>query len=144
MANDGAMLATRRLFLGRDRELDDLASGFDEAKAGLGNLFVLVGPAGIGKTRLADEAARIALSRGLRPLWGRCWETGGAPAYWPWIQILRELDRPSDGPATVAAAGEAARALRGRPTGGAGAPATGLAPACPVGPGRTRRERPPS
>ena len=23
--------------------------------------------------------------------WGFCWEAGGAPAYWPWIQALRSL-----------------------------------------------------
>lgn len=28
---------------------------------------------------------------GSRVLWGRCWEGGGAPALWPWIQILRAL-----------------------------------------------------
>ena len=61
---------------------------------GRGGLFLLVGAAGIGKTRLADEAARAAQARGLKALWGRCWETGGAPAYWPWIQVLRELVRP--------------------------------------------------
>ena len=22
---------------------------------------------------------------------GRCWEAGGAPAYWPWVQVLRAL-----------------------------------------------------
>ena len=22
-------------------------------------------------------------------LWGRCWEAGGAPAYWPWVQSIR-------------------------------------------------------
>ena len=22
---------------------------------------------------------------------GRCWEEGGAPAYWPWIQAVRSL-----------------------------------------------------
>ena len=27
---------------------------------------------------------------------GRCWEAGGAPAYWPWVQSLRELVRESD------------------------------------------------
>ena len=25
------------------------------------------------------------------PLWGRSWETSGAPVYWPWVQILRAL-----------------------------------------------------
>lgn len=24
-------------------------------------------------------------------VWGRCWEAGGAPAYWPWTQLLRAL-----------------------------------------------------
>ena len=27
---------------------------------------------------------------------GRCWESGGAPAYWPWVQCLRTLVRESD------------------------------------------------
>ena len=26
-------------------------------------------------------------------VWGRCWEAGGAPAYWPWVQALRALVR---------------------------------------------------
>ena len=25
-------------------------------------------------------------------LFGRCWEVGGAPAYWPWSQALRDAD----------------------------------------------------
>ena len=29
--------------------------------------------------------------RGARVVWGRCWEAGGAPAYWPWVQVLRSL-----------------------------------------------------
>jgi predicted ATPase len=33
--------------------------------------------------------------------WGRCWEEGGAPAFWPWIQVLRELLKDMD-PATIA------------------------------------------
>jgi hypothetical protein len=87
------MASPRRPFVGRDREIEELSSGFDEAAAGRGGLFLVVGPAGMGKTRLCDEAARAAEGRGLRPIWGRCWETGGAPAFWPWIQILRELLR---------------------------------------------------
>ena len=27
----------------------------------------------------------------MRALWGRCWEAGGAPAYWPFIEVLRPL-----------------------------------------------------
>ena len=27
---------------------------------------------------------------------GRCWEAGGAPAYWPWVQLLRTYVRTSE------------------------------------------------
>jgi predicted ATPase len=52
-----------------------------------------VGEAGIGKTRLADEFAARAKQHGLLVLWGRCWEAGGAPPYWPWTQALRTYTR---------------------------------------------------
>jgi predicted ATPase len=29
-------------------------------------------------------------------LWGRSWEAGGAPAYWPWVQSLRSYVRSRD------------------------------------------------
>jgi predicted ATPase len=82
-----------RLFVGRERELEELSSGLADARAGRGRLFLLVGEAGIGKTRLADELARRAVAGGARVLWGRCWEGGGAPAYWPWTQVLRAYVR---------------------------------------------------
>ncbi len=27
----------------------------------------------------------------MRVVWGRCWEAGGAPAFWPWTQVTRTL-----------------------------------------------------
>jgi tetratricopeptide (TPR) repeat protein len=99
-----AMPPSRRPFVGRDRELEEIGSGLAEAAAGHGLLFFIVGAAGIGKTRLADEIARAAEARGFRPVWGRCWETEGAPAYWPWMQILRELTRGDEGRADLVAA----------------------------------------
>ncbi|HVR63145.1 MAG TPA: AAA family ATPase, partial [Polyangia bacterium] len=101
----GVAVSSRRPFVGRDREIDELRSGVDEAAGGRGGLFLIVGAAGMGKTRLADEAARVAEGRGARVLWGRCWETGGAPAYWPWLQILRELTRGAEGAALREALG---------------------------------------
>src|SRR5262245_35063171 len=76
-------------FVGRAREVAELSRGLDDACAGHGRLFLVVGEPGIGKTRLADEIAGHAEGRGMRVLRGRCWEGGGAPAYWPWSQILR-------------------------------------------------------
>ena len=58
---------------------------------GRGELVLLAGDPGIGKTRLAEEAERSALEAGMGVAWGRCWEAGGAPAFWPWIQALRSV-----------------------------------------------------
>jgi eukaryotic-like serine/threonine-protein kinase len=38
---------------------------------------------------LAEELAAAAVARGALALWGRCWEGEGAPAFWPWVQIVR-------------------------------------------------------
>ena len=81
----------RSAFVGRARELAQLFAGLDDAIAGRGRLFLLVGEAGIGKSRLADELIHAARARRVDVVVGRCWEAGGAPAYWPWVQSLREL-----------------------------------------------------
>src|SRR5690348_5574156 len=46
--------------VGRDAERALLEAGLDDALAGRGGLFVLVGPPGAGKTQLADEIASRA------------------------------------------------------------------------------------
>jgi DNA-binding SARP family transcriptional activator/tetratricopeptide (TPR) repeat protein len=76
-------------FIGREAELAELIGGLEAAFAGRGGLFLLVGEPGIGKSRLADELIAEAKARGARVLIGRCWEAGGAPAYWPWVQSMR-------------------------------------------------------
>src|SRR3954469_8088263 len=80
-----------RPFVGRSTELEELRAGLDGLAAGRGALFLLSGEPGIGKTRLLQELAREAGERGWRVAAGRCWEEGGAPAYWPWIQAVRAL-----------------------------------------------------
>src|SRR5258708_33198058 len=87
------MTPNARSFVGRVRELEELENGLHEAMAGVGGLFLLVGEPGIGKTRVADEIGRRAKERGFVVHWGRCWEVGGAPAFWPWIQIFRSMLR---------------------------------------------------
>ncbi|MCA1832922.1 MAG: AAA family ATPase [Actinobacteria bacterium] len=78
-------------FVGRERDLAELSSRLDDAFGGRGRLVLLSGEAGIGKSRLAEECGRIASDRGAQVLWGACWEGEGAPAFWPWIQIIRAL-----------------------------------------------------
>ena len=77
------------LFVGRDGERDALTRGLDDAFAGSGRLFLLVGEPGIGKSRLAEQLSADARARGAEVIVGRSWEAGGAPAYWPWVQALR-------------------------------------------------------
>src|SRR5262249_59811436 len=38
-----------------------------------------------------DEAASDAKARGAAVRWGRGWEGGDAPPYWPWRQAIRDL-----------------------------------------------------
>jgi hypothetical protein len=77
------MYARRMLFLGRNRELESVAQSCEKAVEGRGGLLLVVGEPGIGKTRLAEEAAAIAAHQGMVVAWGRAWETGGAPASGP-------------------------------------------------------------
>ena len=87
---------TGSMFVGRERELAQLVQGLDDALRGRGGLFLLAGEPGIGKSRLAEELITHAGARGARVLVGRCWEAGGAPAYWPWVQALRAHVRETD------------------------------------------------
>jgi signal transduction histidine kinase/tetratricopeptide (TPR) repeat protein len=80
-------------FVGREEEIERLRTSFEQAAAGHGRLVLLEGEAGIGKTRTANELATYAASRGAEVLVGRCYEGGGAPAYWPWIQVIRSYVR---------------------------------------------------
>ena len=75
--------------MGREPQLERLRAGFDDAMSGHGHILLLVGEPGIGKTRTAEELATYASMRGAQVLWGRCYEGEGAPAYWPWLQVIR-------------------------------------------------------
>ena len=86
-----AARSVARPFVGRVQELADLASALEEAAAGHGSLVLLTGEPGIGKTRLMSELARIAAHGGVSVVAGRCWEEGGAPPYWPWMQVVRSV-----------------------------------------------------
>src|SRR5947199_1670955 len=85
-------------FVGRHHELVELRAGLEDAATGRGRFFLVVGEAGIGKTRLVEELAGEAAGRGDLRLWGRGWEGGGAPPYGPWIQVIGAcLPRVADG-----------------------------------------------
>ena len=110
-AAEPAVESPRGAFVGRERELAELVAGLDDACAGRGRLFLLVGEPGIGKSRLAEELTAHARTRGARILIGRCWEAGGAPAYWPWVQSLRAYVREAEPDALRAQLGAGATDL---------------------------------
>lgn len=77
-------------FVGRSRELQLLGRLLQRIAAGQGQAVAVVGGAGIGKTRMAQEIAALAQRAGIVVHWGRCLEQAGAPPFWPWRQGVRD------------------------------------------------------
>lgn len=69
--------------------MEELRASLEAALAGHGRLVLLAGEPGIGKTRTAHELTADARQRGARVLIGHCYESKGAPPFWPWVQIVR-------------------------------------------------------
>ncbi|MDG4825190.1 ATP-binding protein [Asanoa sp. WMMD1127] len=86
--------------VGRRRELGAIERLLDRAAGGVGGHLVLTGPAGAGKTALADAAAVSAARRGLTVL--RVAGVGAESGPLAWNQVLRDVgatelpDQPAD------------------------------------------------
>jgi tetratricopeptide (TPR) repeat protein len=94
--------------VGRQREIEELTAGLEAAGSGKGSLFLIAGEPGVGKTHLVGDLARRSVEAGAGTFWGRCWEGGGAPSYWPWVQILRAYVREADRKSVVRHVGSGA------------------------------------
>ncbi|MBY0274617.1 AAA family ATPase [Candidatus Binatia bacterium] len=90
-ASSSADPRAERAFVGRREELARLRGGIEVAARGRGSCALITGEAGVGKTRLVSEFAAEASHAGITVAWGRCWEAGGAPSYWPWVEVIRKL-----------------------------------------------------
>src|SRR4051794_393621 len=95
--------------LGRGRELSELVAAFDEARAGRSGLVLISGDPGIGKTRLARTLAEQAREAGATVALARGWDGGGAPSYWPWLQVVRAIAAERDDERLAADLGAGAR-----------------------------------
>ena len=79
--------------VGRRPELAQLRTIAEQVRAGHAAVVVVEGEAGIGKTRLAEAAAEAGRAAGWSVAWSRCADDAGAPALWPWTQVLEQLDQ---------------------------------------------------
>jgi DNA-binding SARP family transcriptional activator len=82
--------ASHRPLVGRERERRQLERALARLAAGRGGLVLFGGEPGIGKTTLLEELEHLADGLGTVH-WGRCPETEGAPAFWPWTCLLRSV-----------------------------------------------------
>ena len=78
--------------MGRRAELAELGRLLDGASRGAGGLLVISGPAGAGKTLIAESAAATARDRGFEVLWAR--PADGQPGRLAWAGLLRDVGAP--------------------------------------------------
>jgi DNA-binding SARP family transcriptional activator len=78
--------------VGREAEVRALTELLDLADTGVPAFAAIVGEPGMGKSRLTEELAALATSRGALVLVGRCSQDEGAPPLWPWASVLAGLD----------------------------------------------------
>ena len=91
------MGAASGALVGRARELEPWRAGSTRRAPASGRLVLCAGEPGIGKTRLAQELAGPGPRRAARPSpGGAASEATGAPAFWPWRQVLRSLGADAD------------------------------------------------
>ncbi|MGH2349877.1 MAG: ATP-binding protein, partial [bacterium] len=80
----GTVLRTK--LVGRESELRELKSSLELAASGTGQVVLVEGEPGIGKTRLIQEAQVYARIRGFIVLVGRCYEQETGIPYLPFIE----------------------------------------------------------
>lgn len=85
----------RGRMVGRERELADVLAVWKRVTSGDGQVLLVSGEPGIGKTRLVRELLAHAAVVGGKVFYGECYAEGGKP-YSPFAQILvDELNKPT-------------------------------------------------
>jgi hypothetical protein len=77
-------------FVGRQREIDLLRGLVERAHGGHGQLVMIGGEPGVGKTRLATALAEYASQRGFFCNIGHCYEREEPYPYLPFVEILED------------------------------------------------------
>lgn len=80
------------MIVGRAAELAQVGAALGVARAGRGQLVLIAGAPGIGKSRLADATAERARRDGMTTARGHAVDDPGAPPLWPWLRLMRGWD----------------------------------------------------
>jgi class 3 adenylate cyclase/tetratricopeptide (TPR) repeat protein len=108
-------------FVGRELELETLLAAYERtAGAGACHLVTVLGPAGLGKSRLARELV-TAVGQRARVAVGRCLPYGEGITYWPLAEIVQQVaGRDSAGLEAIVGHDEGANLITERIAGAVG------------------------
>jgi class 3 adenylate cyclase/tetratricopeptide (TPR) repeat protein len=88
--HEAAERSHESLFVGRERELEQLTAAWDRALTDPRcELVTVVGDPGVGKSRVVAEALERIDARVVR---GRCLSYGEGITYWPVVEVVKQLD----------------------------------------------------
>jgi DNA-binding SARP family transcriptional activator len=103
------------VFVGRELALQRLVEVLDAVGHGRGQVVLVSGEPGIGKTSLLRRFTELS---GVSVVWGSCPEHVAAPPLWPWEQMLRAVrstcpQRPVPGPVAALLDGDTQQLAEG-------------------------------
>ena len=102
--------------VGRQRELSQLREAMDRSLQSTGQLVLVGGEAGIGKTTIVQALLREAEQRGCLVLSGGCYDLTTTPPYGPWEEITRAYPETADLPLLPAPLREGTGSMEGIPS----------------------------
>ncbi len=78
-------------FVGRDEQIETLERGLDDVKNGSSQQILMCSSSGMGKTRLLNEASRLAARRGFLILHGKSTQHAAQEPNAPWLQMIDQF-----------------------------------------------------
>ena len=91
--NDPAAMLSHTPFVGRAPQLERLSAKLADASNGRGSVLMIRGEAGIGKTRILEEFAHLAVEHGATVMHGACYDGEFQPPYSPFAGAIAEYAR---------------------------------------------------
>ncbi|MCX8173843.1 MAG: DUF2791 family P-loop domain-containing protein [Thermoplasmata archaeon] len=80
---------------GREKEMETIRTGMDDARSGRGRIYFITGASGIGKTRLVQEICSVARDTGFAVLSGNCIDEKSSP-FLPLDDALTRISKENE------------------------------------------------